>query len=236
MIGFAALYALAALAAAPPGLAAKDGDDAATRFLEGPIRMLAAHAQGVVEPGVVGAAQNIGVLPQTVTVEVDNAMDTGGGAVFPRDTVTFLKELPTLPVGRPKIGFQGGDVQAMRKQGEDIYDICQRHKVADPDAYRAMPCFVYKQDPLRQWKPHALPAVAALTPDEATRCTDATARAKENYFPLVQLQCTRFEGFFTVTYASHRPRRPAITSFVDRTDTRRFQQLQGRDAPADPPE
>jgi len=235
MIGFAALYALAALAAAPPGLAAKDGDDAATRFLEGPIRRLAGHAQDVVAPGVVGAAQNIGVLPQTVTVEVDNAMDTGG-AVYPKATVTFLKQLPTLPVGRPKRGFQGGDVQAMRKQGEDIFDFCQRQKVAHPDRYRAMPCFVHVKDPLRQWKPHALPAVAALTPDEATRCADATARAKENYFPLVQLQCTRFEGFFTVTYASYRPRHPAITSFVDRTDTRRFQQLQGRDAPADPPE
>ena len=184
---------------------------------------------------IVGAAQNIGVLPQTVTVEVDNAMDTGG-AVYPKATVIFLKQLPTLPVGRPKRGFQGGDVQAMRKQGEDIFDICQRQKVAHPARYRAMPCFVYKEDPLRQWKPHALPAVAALTPDEAMRCADATARAKKNYFPLVQLQCTRFEGFFTVTYASYRPRHPAITSFVDRTDTRRFQQLQGRDAPADPPE
>ena len=230
MIGFAALYALAALAA-PPVLAAKNGDDAAPRFLEGPIETLAAHAQTVVAPGVAAAAQNLGLFPQTVTVEVDNAMDTGGvasPAVYPRDTVNFLKQLRTIPVGTT------GDVNAMRKQGVYIFDNCQ--PVADPNAYRALPCFVYEEDPLRKWEPRPLPPVAALTPVEAMRCTDATARAKESYFPLVQLQCTRFEGFFTVTYTSHRPRHPAITSFVDRTDTTRYQQLQGRDAPADPPE
>jgi len=211
MIGFAALYALAALAA-PPVLAAKNGDDAAPRFLEGPIETLTAHAEAVA-PGAVAAAQSLGLFPQTVTVEVDNAMDTGGGAVYPRDTVNFLKQLRTIPVGTT------GDVHAMRKQGVYIFDNCQ--PVADPNVYRALPCFVYEEDPLRKWKPHALPPVAALTPDESMRCTDATALAKENYFPLVQLQCTRFEGFFTVTYASHRPRHPAITSFVDRTDTTR---------------